>query len=148
MLFKASDIEHFLTNKAFIDTVIVPLIAIDVEEDKIRQSGSATDYLYSLTGFIEHQFKGRIMLMPACSYLTATRTDDLAFTMEKALHEAGFKHVFFMTCDHEWSALQDQLNVIWLPSIPLESMDDSVRKKILEDQLTQVIPLLSAKWSQ
>ncbi len=38
--------------------------------------------------------------------------------------------------------------MIWLPAIPLESMDANVKKKILEDQLRQVIPLLSTKWVQ
>ncbi|RKJ13457.1 DUF2487 family protein, partial [Butyricicoccus sp. 1XD8-22] len=31
---------------------------------------------------------------------------------------------------------------------PLESMDKTVKKTILEDQLKQVIPILSSKWSQ
>ena len=30
--------------------------------------------------------------------------------------------------------------VIWLPSIPLESMDPSLRQTIIEDQLRQVLP--------
>ncbi len=38
--------------------------------------------------------------------------------------------------------------MIWLPAIPLESMDASVKKSILEDQLRQVIPMLSTKWAQ
>jgi hypothetical protein len=37
--------------------------------------------------------------------------------------------------------------VIWLPSIPLESMDKQLRQKIIEDQLRQVLPILTKKWS-
>ena len=38
--------------------------------------------------------------------------------------------------------------VIWLPSIPLESMDKQLKQTIIEDQLRQVLPLLTKKWSE
>jgi len=56
--------------------------------------------------------------------------------------------VFFITCDHSWTNIGDIVNIIWLPAIPLESMDASVKKSILEDQLRQVVPMLSTKWAQ
>ncbi|WP_252898088.1 DUF2487 family protein [Lysinibacillus sphaericus] len=63
--------------------------------------------------------------------------------MKHILHNAGFKHVFFITCDHSWTNIGDIVNIIWLPAIPLESMDAGVKKSILEDQLRQVVPMLS-----
>ena len=38
--------------------------------------------------------------------------------------------------------------VIWLPSIPLESMDPSLRQTIIEDQLRQVLPRFTEKWAE
>ena len=35
--------------------------------------------------------------------------------------------------------------VIWLPSIPLESMDQQLRQTIIEDQLRQVLPQFTKK---
>lgn len=41
---------------------------------------------------------------------------------------------------------EDQ-NVIWFPSIPLDSMDQKMKISVLEDQLRQLIPLFAKKWA-
>lgn len=148
MFFNVQDVEQFLGQKDFIDTAIVPLLALDFAPDKIKQSSSAAEFLMALTAFIEQQFKGRLMVLPPFSYMANAKQEELLNTISTDLSNAGFKHVFFITCDASWTSLKEDMNVIWLPSIPLESMDKSVKKTILEDQLRQVIPILSAKWAQ
>ncbi len=148
MFFNVKDVSEFQNNKEFIDTVIIPLLSINLTENMIKQSSSATEYLMSLTAFIEQQFKGRLMLMPPFSYTEETKDDLSLVNLQEAFQKAGFKHVLFITCDHYWTSYNEDLDVIWLPSIPLESMDKTVKKTILEDQLKQVIPILSSKWSQ
>ncbi|KGR88528.1 hypothetical protein CD30_18200 [Ureibacillus massiliensis 4400831 = CIP 108448 = CCUG 49529] len=148
MFFNVKDVSEFQNNKEFIDTVIIPLLLINLTENMIKQSSSATEYLMSLTAFIEQQFKGRLMLMPPFSYTEETKDDLSLVNLKEAFENAGFKHVLFITCDHYWTSYNEDLDVIWLPSIPLESMDKTVKKTILEDQLKQVIPILSSKWSQ
>lgn len=148
MFFNVKDVEQFQTQKEFIDTAIVPLLSLNFAESMIKQSSSATEYLMSLTAFIEQQFKGRLMLLPPFSYTEETKSGLFVPLLKQELHKVGFKHVFFITCDHSWTSLSDQVDVIWLPSIPLESMDKSVKKSVLEDQLKLVIPILSSKWSQ
>ncbi|XRD26221.1 DUF2487 family protein [Lysinibacillus fusiformis] len=86
--------------------------------------------------------------MPPFSYMTSLKNEELPKQFETQLHNAGFKHVFFITCDHSWTNIGDIVNIIWLPAIPLESMDAGVKKSILEDQLRQVVPMLSTKWAQ
>lgn len=148
MYFNAIDIEQFLQNKQFIDTAVVPLVGLNFEESKIRQSGSQADYLMSLTAFIEQQFKGRLLLMPPFTYLEVQKAHiDLNF-MENYFKEGGFKHVFFMTSDNYWVNNKGEQHVIWLPAIPLESMDKEVKQRILEDQLKQVIPFFTSEWSK
>lgn len=148
MYFNVKDVQQFEAQKDFIDTAIVPLLSLDFQEQSIKQSSSAAEYLMSLTAFIEQQFKGRLMLVPPFSYTEQTKSGLVVPLLKEELHNAGFKHVIFVTCDHSWTSLQDQIDVIWLPAIPLESMDKEVKKKVLEDQLKQVIPILSSKWSQ
>jgi len=148
MYFNANDVTSFLGQKDFIDTAIVPLISIDLSSEKIKQSGAEVDFVMSLTSFIEQQFKGRLLVMPPFSHMTSLKNEELPQQFETQLHSAGFKHVFFITCDHSWTNIGDIVNIIWLPAIPLESMDASVKKSILEDQLRQVIPMLSTKWAQ
>ncbi|GGG17556.1 hypothetical protein GCM10007425_09940 [Lysinibacillus alkalisoli] len=147
MQFHAKDVSDVLANKTFIDTVIVPVISIDFSETTMIQSSSAADYITNLTNFIEHQFRGRILLLPPMTYASGIdQTAQLAQMQEKII-AAGFKHVFFMTSEHEIHKLNEQFAVIWLPAIPLESMDNNMKQKILEDQLAKVIPLFTDKWA-
>lgn len=148
MYFNAKNVTEFMAQKNFIDTVIVPLVSVDLTEEKMKQSGAEADFLLSLTSFIEQQFTGRLFLMPPFSYSALNKNEEMPKQLEAQLHNIGFKHVFFITCDHFWSNMKDSKNVIWLPAIPLESMDKGVKNSILEDQLRQVIPVFSTQWAQ
>lgn len=148
MHFNVKDIEQFQAQKQFIDTAIVPLIHIDLTSERMQQSGSAVDYLLSLTNFVEQQFRGRLVLLPPFSYTASLREEQFPSKLKEELLVAGFKTIIFITCDHYWQSIQKELNVIWLPAIPLESMDKTVKQRILEDQLKQVIPILTKAWTQ
>lgn len=148
MYFNAKDITDFMAQKEFIDTAIVPLVVVDLAGEKMKQSGAEADFLLSLTAFIEQQFKGRLLVMPPFSYSAVMKMEEMPKQLETQLHNAGFKHVFFITCDHFWTNIGETVNVVWLPAIPLESMDKGVKNSILEDQLRQVIPVFSTKWAQ
>ena len=43
--------------------------------------------------------------------------------------------------------MEEEKNVIWIPSIPLESMDQKMKNSILEDQLRQLIPIFAKRWA-
>jgi len=148
MYFNAIDIQQFLQNKQFIDTAIVPLVSLDFDELKIKQSGSQAEYLMALTTFIEQQFRGRLMLIPPVTYLESMKETIDIVKIEEQLKLGGFKHVFFVTSDNFWVYKKGELQVVWLPAIPLESMDKQVKQRILEDQLKQVIPFLTSEWSK
>lgn len=148
MHFTVRDVQQFQSQKDFIDTAIVPLLSLNFGENKITQSSSSVEFLMSLTAFIEQQFKGRLMVLPPFSYTEHNKGGLNLFSLKEELQTAGFKHVLFMTCDHSWTSLKEELDILWLPSIPLESMDKTVKKSVLEEQLKLVIPVLTSKWSQ
>lgn len=147
MFFNVKDIEQFQAQKQFIDTAIVPLLWLEFTDERSKQSSSSTEYLMALTAFIEQQFKGRLILTPPFSYIKALKEHINIHSIEEELLQAGVKHVFFVTCDHDWTTYQEEMNIIWLPAIPLESMDKAVKQRILEDQLKQVIPVLTQAWT-
>lgn len=64
MNFIVKDVEQFQAQKQFIDTAIVPLVQLDFSDQGMKQSSSASEYLMTLTNFIEQQFKGRLLLLP------------------------------------------------------------------------------------
>ena len=146
MNYVVQDVTQFQLQKEFIDTAIVPLVRLNFSETGMKQSSSEANYLMSLTSFIEQQFRGRVMLIPPISYTEKINSAELAHQLHNELLEGGFKTVFFVTTDFEWTKVND-IHVIWLPAIPLESMDSVMKTRILQDQLQQIIPKLTAAWT-
>lgn len=148
MYYTPSDVMQFMANKQFIDTAVVPLVSISFEEQKSKHLSSAADFLMALTNFIEQQFKGRLMVLPPFTYFDENEQMINIDLIHAQLQTAGFKHIFFMTSDNLWVKCNNSRDVIWLPAIPLESMDKAVKQRILEDQLNQVIPTFTASWAK
>lgn len=147
MYYNAADVEQFIQHKDYIDTAIVSLIELSFQQEKVKQVSSSADFIMALTAFVEQQFKGRLMVTPPFTYVESLREQLSLVELETQLKQAGFKHVFFLTSDSHWTSYTEQ-QIIWLPAIPLESMDKSVKQRILEDQLKQVIPKLTTEWSK
>lgn len=148
MNWTAKDMDTYLQQKEYIDTLIVPLLKVETELGAMKNSTSSSEFLMHLTTFIETQFKGRMMLMPPFAYTQSIDLQAMAATLAQDISATPFKHVFFLTTDSAWTCIKMEGEVIWLPSIPLESMDPQLRQSIIEDQLRQVLPRFMGKWSQ
>ncbi len=146
MNFNAKDIEQFLNQKQFIDTAIVPLLPVDFSTESGMRSGSEADFLMALNTYVEKQFKGRIFLTPPFSYFQKTVKIDINDIHDNLL-QAGFKHVLFITCDARWKQFNHEQSILWLPAIPLESMESEVKNRILQDQLNYILPKLTKVWT-
>ncbi|QFF98714.1 DUF2487 family protein [Psychrobacillus glaciei] len=147
MHWNGKDSAVFQAQKEYIDTAIIPLTLIDGSDSGFQFAASAADFVLSLGNIIENQFKGRIVLFPSFSY---TRNQDKHLLLENWLEElkkAQFKHIFFLTSDRDWITMNEEQNVFWIPSIPLESMDQKMKNSVLEDQLRQLIPTFAEKWA-
>ena len=145
--FNVHDMTTFQQQKDFIDTAIVPLVHLDFSVQELLQSSAAANYLLSLTNYIEQQFKGRVVLLPPVCYTVLLRSKELIDNVQLELENAGFKHIFYITSDVSWRKLGEGHTVIWLPAIPLESMDQNIRSSILEEQLKQIVPQMVKEWS-
>lgn len=145
--FNVHDMTIFQQQKDFIDTAIVPLVHLDFSVPQLLQSSAAANYLLSLTNYIEQQFKGRVVLLPPVCYTVLLRSKELIQNVHAELQNAGFKHVFYITSDVSWRKLGEGHTIIWMPPIPLESMDVNVRTSILEEQLKQIMPQMADAWS-
>lgn len=148
MHFIGKEITQYLQQQEYVDTAVVPLVQLDLSEAGMKQSAGASDYLQSLTNLLEKQFKGRILLLPPVSYTKGAERSRLAAELASEMKLTQFKHVFYLTTDAEWRALDDMINILWLPAIPIDDMDQSFKKSVMEDQLRQVLPLFIKEWSQ
>ena len=133
MFFNVKDMEQFQSQKQFIDTAIVPLLSLEFSDERSKQSSSAAEFLMSLTAFIEHQFKGRLLVTPPFSYIESSKEIISLQAIYEELQAAGFKHIFFMTCDHYWTTVNASFNILWLSAILLESMDIAVSLRMFAD---------------
>ncbi|MCG7343040.1 YpiF family protein [Sporosarcina sp. ACRSL] len=148
MNWTGKDMDTYLLQKEYIDTLVVPLVKIETKIDNMKTSASSTEFIMHLASLIETQFKGRMMFAPPFSYTTTTDSLHMAQTTLREFSDTSFKHVFFLTTDHAWTSIELPGQVIWMPSIPLENMEASLRQSILEDQLRQVLPKFTEQWSK
>jgi len=147
MHWNGKDSTVFQAQKEFIDTAVIPLILIDGSDEGFHFAASAADFTLSLANVIENQFKGRIVLFPSFSYTKSQDKQSVFEMWQDELSKASFKHIFYVTSDREWSTMGEEQNVIWIPSVPLDSMDQKMRNSVLEDQLRQLIPVFAKKWA-
>ncbi|WP_162805702.1 DUF2487 family protein [Sporosarcina sp. PTS2304] len=141
------DVDTYINQKEYIDTIVVPLISIDTRTETMKNSASSSEFLMNLSMFIEKQFKGRMMFLPPVSYTQSMDLQLLADTLGEDLKDSSFTHIFYLTTDAKWTSVTVEGKVVWLPSIPLEAMDDHLRQTILEDQLRQVLTHFMEKWN-
>lgn len=146
------DIETWQTAKEYVDTAVVPLNVLSLAEE-VRESAEAVEFISLLTGYLERQFTGRILLFPPFTYLENENRDDVFNRLknwEASILEAGFKHIFYITSTMEWRIRENELDgsVIWLPSIPLAEMNDAGKAKTIERQVKQLLPIFTQKWHE
>ena len=151
MKWTSKDITVFEQSKEYIDTVVIPLIPIDFSTN-IKQTAALGEYINILSNELERQFKGRIILLPSYTYLTSSDQKGKVTAINeyvKHLTENEIKHVFFLTSDNFWNGVASEINeakVMWLPSIPLEDMEEKYKQKIITDQMNQLLPIFIQKW--
>lgn len=149
MNWNAQEVDVYIQQKEYIDTLVIPLVKIETEAEKMKASASSSDFLMYLTKFLEAQFKGRMMFTPPVAYTPSFDAAQIVETIASDFESSSFKHTFFMTTDPSLATLQLEAGqVIWLPSIPIESMDPNLKQKIMEDQLQQVLPIFTEKWTK
>lgn len=150
MKWVSQDIEMFLKEKQYVDTAVLPLLPVSFGDD-IKQSVAMTEFISLLSVQLERQFRGRLIMLPGYAYLKSAGEDSLLSGLgewEAELKAQGFKHIFLLTSDSMWKSLEDRLEggLIWLPSLPLEHMDENYRNSILDDHVKQLLNLFVQKW--
>lgn len=146
----SSDVDLYNQSKEYIDTAIIPLISVSVDSD-FKHTVSKGEFISLVSTELERQLKGRVFLFPSFSYLknSSTVVEDLSKWGEELQKE--FKHVIFLTSDEKLKDKggDDQNGqLIWLPSMPLEHMDDQLKRKLLQDQIEQILNILLQSWNK
>ncbi|RAK22146.1 uncharacterized protein DUF2487 [Anoxybacillus vitaminiphilus] len=151
MKWTAKDVEVYLQEKEYIDTAVIPLIPLTLEKN-VKSIASMGEFVQIIVGELERQFKGRVFLLPPFTYFTSESMEEKIKRIAdwtSQLTANGMKHIFYVTSDTEWKAGEASLpgTLLWLPSIPLEHMDEKYKQQIVMDQTSQLMNLLISKWS-
>ncbi|OCA90921.1 hypothetical protein A8F94_03370 [Bacillus sp. FJAT-27225] len=146
------DISQYMNAKEYIDTAIIPLIQIGLG-DKMPQSATMSEFIGTLSAGLERQFAGRTLLLPAFTYLHNETKEELANRLkgwETALQGEGIRHIFLVTSDQSWLQNNDSLSgsLLWLPALPLSSMDDQQKRSLINEQVKQLAELFTTKWRE
>ncbi|MCR8846932.1 YpiF family protein [Rossellomorea sp. SC111] len=152
MNWNVKDIEVFEAEKAYVDTAVIPVVPVDFGKD-IRVSAAQSEFINLLTLHLERQFKGRMMVTPSFTYRMSSSMDREVSELSQWADEltgSGVKHVFFLTSDSGWKKVEDKLSegLIWVPSIPLENLDEQYKHSIMEDQVKQLLNVIVQKWQK
>jgi hypothetical protein len=152
MKWTPQDIETYLNAKEYVDTAVVPLLAVSVGGE-MKQSAAGTEFITLLSGHLERQFTGRLLLLPPFTYLKSNYGENTIKDLrewEANLAKEEFKHIFYLTSELDWRTQEGGLTgtVIWLPSIPLEHMNDSQKMAVVDSQVKQLLELFTQKWHE
>lgn len=150
MKWNSEDIDMYMKAKEYVDTIVLPLYPISLD-DQIKKTAEMTEFITLLSAQLERQFKGRMIMLPGFTYLKSTNRDELYKSLlnwEQEFFRSGFKHVFYVTSDSDWKIFETNLegSLIWLPTIPLQQMDEQYRNTILKDQVKQLFSLFVQRW--
>ncbi|MGY4690095.1 YpiF family protein [Salibacterium sp. K-3] len=152
MRWSTEDIPSFVKERQYVDTALIPLLPVEFG-DGIRQSAAMNEFITVMTAEIEKQFRGRILLTPAYTYLAGNGHKPSAAEINKwieAMKTEKLKHIILLTADASWKKAEHELDalLIWMPLVPLENMEASYKKQVISEQMKQLLPLVMDKWKE
>ncbi|WP_198508480.1 YpiF family protein [Bacillus xiapuensis] len=152
MNWNGKDTELYQQQKEYIDTVMMPLVPVSFSGD-MKEAASQFEFIQLLTELLEKQFRGRILLVPPFSYRRKQEGEEKAAALNQwadEMSDAGFRHKFFFTSDSDWKLMEEAIDgtLIWVPSVPLEHMENSYKYSLIEEQAKQFVRIIVHKWQE
>jgi hypothetical protein len=152
MKWQAKEIDLYLQAKEYVDTAIIPLIPISWNKE-IKSTVQMGEFILLITDELERQFKGRVFQFPPYTYL---KTESAEAKLKKIneldehLKNNGFSHIIYLTSDIEWKQIEAEMKdtLLWIPSLPMEHLDQKYKAEILNNQVKQILPIMTLKWQK
>jgi hypothetical protein len=148
MKWELASIDRYTEAKEYIDTALIPLIQVKLEDD-LKFALADSSWVLGVAGSIEEQLTGRVMLFPQTSYTGHEEEEHLLSTLNTyALHieQCGFKNVIFLTHNNSWEAKSGQLpaKILAIPREKPDSLDFSTGE--IEEYAQNIVPRIIGFW--
>ncbi|USP93851.1 YpiF family protein [Bacillus vallismortis] len=146
MRWRITDAKDYLQAKDYIDTAVIPLINIKVG-GHFKMAAEKGEFTQLLSEELERQLKGRVYLLPPYTYVD--RNEKTVHGLQDLREEliSEFPHVVLLTSDENWKNEHALGEIIVTPSIPLEHLNDSLKRKILDERTAEILNVLLQLWS-
>ncbi|MCY7892562.1 YpiF family protein [Bacillus vallismortis] len=146
MRWRITDAKDYLQAKDYIDTAVIPLINIRIGVH-FKMAAEKGEFTQLLSEELERQLKGRVYLLPPYTYVDRNEktVQGLQELREELLSE--FPHVVLLTSDENWKSENALGNIIVTPSVPLEHLKDTLKRKILDERTAEILNVLLQMWS-
>lgn len=143
MRFDGLDAMKSLSERQYVDTLVVPLVELAFDEDMVRKA-EGNEVIQAVALETERQLSGRTMLSPTISYVDAEAGRALAKQVTVQATASGFTHVLFISSDLRFKG--SELPIIFVPPLALKGMSGEQSHTMVQNFATQVITDLSSRW--
>ncbi|WP_245688083.1 DUF2487 family protein [Salimicrobium halophilum] len=145
------DLEQFVEEKAYIDTLFIPVIPVATSsDDKVVSSGFQLELNELFSRIIEEQFKGRIVLAPSFYYMDEKVEGEKDRLNEwiDAFSRQPFNHVFLFSFDRSWRKVEGELNgeLLWFPGLRNGDLQSTETQSFVKEQAKEIIEIIKDSW--
>ncbi|WP_232819668.1 DUF2487 family protein [Exiguobacterium sp. TNDT2] len=132
-----------LTERQYVDTLVVPLVELAFDEDMVRKA-EGNEVIQAVALETERQLSGRTMLSPTLSYVDVDAGRATAEAVLTKAVSSGFSHVLFISSDLRFKG--SELPMMFVPPLALKGMSGEQSHTMVQNFATQVITELSSRW--
>ncbi|MCP3025867.1 DUF2487 family protein [Halobacillus sp. A5] len=151
MQWTKSDMELYVLEKEYVDTLVIPLIPLYTEVDSTIVNGAFQRELNHLTThLLEKDYRGRILLAPDYNYIAENYEEEIRRINQwiEKFNNQPAAHVFLFTFDTKWKRWEKELkgHLLWIPSMSDRNLHSSETRSYVKEQVLQMSELIKAYW--
>ncbi|KIV76705.1 hypothetical protein SZ39_0404 [Bacillus mycoides] len=143
------DVEQFEQAREYVDTGIIPLLSISAAKE-MKMVVEQGEFIEALSMELEREYKGRVLLLPAFTYLVESQKNEKDRLQEWTDHlqRQGFKHIAYVTSDFSWKEdMRDvQGDLFCFPSLSLEQFSDQAKREVIRAHIKNIMEMLEERW--
>lgn len=153
MKWTKANIETYIETKEFIDTLLIPLIKLDLKSDqRMKDSALGREYINVLAYELERRLAGRTMLLPDYVYLSNAQYNAEVNRINEwiqSFSEQSFTNIFFISLDNEWTKFNQELQgqFLWLSHVPFDNLSEQTAKTFIQTQADKLSETIQSFWS-